>query len=232
MRRRTRSSNDSGSIRVDHGWSTGNQLFGRYTINDERTLLAGAFPERPTSEALRAQQAAIGYTRTGASWVSESPLLVHAAARLRPSAERLRRQRGGRPGSAGSAKRSVHLRSAVHRGNQLRHGAGLQHPAAAAAGQHLVCLDEPVADAGPAYLEGRAPVLALHDGVPAEPVRSRANICTAGDLLPIRRTPRRAAIRSPTFCSATRQRPSATSGRRRRICGRTPMRRTCRTTGG
>ncbi len=66
------SSNDSGSIRVDHSWNTRNQLFGRYTINDERTLLAGAFPERPTSEALRAQQAAIGYTRTGASWVSES----------------------------------------------------------------------------------------------------------------------------------------------------------------
>ena len=65
-------SNDSGSFRLDHSWGAGNLIFGRYTMNDERSLLAGAFPERPTSEALRAQQAAIGYTRAGASWVSEA----------------------------------------------------------------------------------------------------------------------------------------------------------------
>lgn len=63
--------NDSGSVRIDHSWHAGSQLFARYTINDERTLLAGSFPERPTSESLRAQQATVGQTFSGPSWVSE-----------------------------------------------------------------------------------------------------------------------------------------------------------------
>jgi outer membrane receptor protein involved in Fe transport len=63
--------NDTGSARIDHSWRTGSQLFARYTINDERSLLAGSFPERPTSENLRAQQATLGQTFSGPSWVSE-----------------------------------------------------------------------------------------------------------------------------------------------------------------
>ena len=63
---------DNGSFRVDRAWGDRNRLFARYTINDERTLLAGAFPELPTSERLRAQQATLGHTFAGASWVSET----------------------------------------------------------------------------------------------------------------------------------------------------------------
>lgn len=64
--------NDHGSIRVDHGSGEQSRSFARYTINDERTLLAGAFPQRPTSQSLRAQQGAIGETLAGRSWVSET----------------------------------------------------------------------------------------------------------------------------------------------------------------
>jgi len=46
---------DNASFRIDRSWNQRNRLFARYTINDDRTLLAGAFPERPTSERLRAQ---------------------------------------------------------------------------------------------------------------------------------------------------------------------------------
>jgi hypothetical protein len=59
---------DNGSLRIDHAWGERNRLFARYTINDDRILLAGAFPERPTSEQLRAQQATLGHTFAGASW--------------------------------------------------------------------------------------------------------------------------------------------------------------------
>ena len=64
--------NDSGSMRVDHGFNERSRLFARYSINDERTILAGAFPERPTSERLRAQQAALGHTLTGRDWVADT----------------------------------------------------------------------------------------------------------------------------------------------------------------
>ncbi|MEO7144699.1 MAG: TonB-dependent receptor [Bryobacteraceae bacterium] len=63
---------DNGSFRMDHAWGARNRVFSRYTINDERTLVAGSFPERPTSESLRAQQAAIGHTFAGDSWVNEN----------------------------------------------------------------------------------------------------------------------------------------------------------------
>ncbi|HLJ14505.1 MAG TPA: TonB-dependent receptor [Bryobacteraceae bacterium] len=63
---------DSGSLRLDRAWGQRNRIFGRYTINDERSLVAGSFPERPTSESLRAQQATLGHTFAGTSWVGES----------------------------------------------------------------------------------------------------------------------------------------------------------------
>ena len=63
----TERTEDSGSIRVDH-----QRLFFRYTINDERNRLAGAFPELPTDERIRAQQAVAGYTSAGSRWVNEA----------------------------------------------------------------------------------------------------------------------------------------------------------------
>lgn len=69
-----RDHSDNGSLRVDRAWGERNRIFSRYTINDDRTLLAGAFPERPTSESLRAQQATLGHTFAGSSWVLESHL--------------------------------------------------------------------------------------------------------------------------------------------------------------
>ena len=63
---------DNGSLRIDRAWTERGRLFARYTINEDRTLLAGAFPERPTSEQLRAQQAALGHTFAGRTWVNES----------------------------------------------------------------------------------------------------------------------------------------------------------------
>ena len=63
---------DNGSMRVDRAWGDHSRLFARYTINDERTLLAGSFPALPTSENTRAQQAILGHTFAGASWVNET----------------------------------------------------------------------------------------------------------------------------------------------------------------
>jgi hypothetical protein len=65
------SHHDSGSLRLDRQFRHGGLLFGRYTVNDDRGGLGGAFPLRPTSEKLRAQQVAVGYTLAGASWVNE-----------------------------------------------------------------------------------------------------------------------------------------------------------------
>lgn len=67
-----RDHNDNGSMRIDHGFAARSRLFSRYSINDDRSLLAGAFPERPTSEKLRAQQVALGHTLTGGSWVNDT----------------------------------------------------------------------------------------------------------------------------------------------------------------
>ncbi len=63
---------DNGSMRVDRAWGQRSRLFGRYTINDDRSLLAGSFPALPTAESLRAQQVAIGHTLSGSSWVNET----------------------------------------------------------------------------------------------------------------------------------------------------------------
>ncbi len=67
-----RDHNDNGSVRLDRALSQRGRLFARYTINDDRSLLAGSFPALPTQEGTRAQQVALGYTLAGASWVSES----------------------------------------------------------------------------------------------------------------------------------------------------------------
>lgn len=64
--------NDSGSARVDHQFSPRSWLFARYTINDDRGVLAGTFPQLPTTENLRAQQAALGYTVSGTSSLNEA----------------------------------------------------------------------------------------------------------------------------------------------------------------
>lgn len=65
---------DNGSIRLDRAWGDFSRLFARYTINDDRTLLAGSFPALPTSEQLRAQQIALGHTFAGPAWVNETHL--------------------------------------------------------------------------------------------------------------------------------------------------------------
>jgi hypothetical protein len=67
-----RDNSDNGSVRIDHAWGERSRLFARYTINDERSLLAGTFPALPTAENLRAQQIALGHTFAGASWVNET----------------------------------------------------------------------------------------------------------------------------------------------------------------
>jgi outer membrane receptor protein involved in Fe transport len=66
--------NDTGSARIDHEFRDQSRLFVRYTINDERSVLAGSFPQLPTDESLRAQQATIGHTLSGASWLNEARL--------------------------------------------------------------------------------------------------------------------------------------------------------------
>ncbi len=67
-----RDDSDNGSVRLDRAWGERSRLFARYTINDERSLLAGSFPALPTAENLRAQQVALGHTFAGASWVNET----------------------------------------------------------------------------------------------------------------------------------------------------------------
>lgn len=68
----SRDNSDNGSIRIDRAAGEHNRLFVRYTINDERSLMAGNFPVLPDLETLRAQQAAIGHTFAGTSWVNET----------------------------------------------------------------------------------------------------------------------------------------------------------------
>jgi Carboxypeptidase regulatory-like domain/TonB dependent receptor len=67
-----RDDSDNGSVRIDHAWGERSRVFARYTINDERSLLAGSFPALPTAENLRAQQVALGHTFAGSSWVNET----------------------------------------------------------------------------------------------------------------------------------------------------------------
>ncbi len=64
--------NESVSARLDHQFRNRGQLFARYTVNAERGRLAGAFPELPTSERVRAQQVALGHASGRASWSNEA----------------------------------------------------------------------------------------------------------------------------------------------------------------
>jgi len=63
--------NDSVSARIDRQLKGGSLLFARYTVNDERGGIGGNFPLRPTTEDLRAQQAAVGHTIGGPNWSNE-----------------------------------------------------------------------------------------------------------------------------------------------------------------
>ncbi len=63
---------DSVSARIDHQFGNRGTLTGRYTLNEEGNLLAGSFPVLPTTEQVRAQQAALGYIREWGSMVSET----------------------------------------------------------------------------------------------------------------------------------------------------------------
>ncbi len=63
---------DNGSVRIDHQFRDQSHLFSRYTLNDSRDRVAATFPVRPTSEQLRAQQAAAGYTLGRGAWLNEA----------------------------------------------------------------------------------------------------------------------------------------------------------------
>lgn len=63
---------DAGLARVDHQFHHAGTFFTRFAINDDRTILAGTFPQRESQENLRAQQAAIGHTFARASWLNEA----------------------------------------------------------------------------------------------------------------------------------------------------------------
>jgi Carboxypeptidase regulatory-like domain/TonB dependent receptor len=65
-------STDSESGRIDHQFADQSLLTGRYTINGETNIVAGSFPELPTSEQVRAQQAAIGFTKSRTGWIDEA----------------------------------------------------------------------------------------------------------------------------------------------------------------
>ncbi len=67
-----RSTQDNVSGRIDHEVARGIRLFGRYTINGERALVAGSFPLLPTSQGLRAQQAVVGASSTHGSLQNEA----------------------------------------------------------------------------------------------------------------------------------------------------------------
>ena len=83
---------DNVSARIDHQFRNQSQLFGRYTVNDERDRVNSSFPLRPTDENLRGQQAAIGYTRGGGAWLNEAfdeALLAHPEQFVNTIAEKL-----------------------------------------------------------------------------------------------------------------------------------------------
>jgi outer membrane receptor protein involved in Fe transport len=63
---------DSVSARIDHQFGNRATLTGRYTLNEEGNLISGSFPVLPTSEQVRAQQAALAYIREWGSTVSET----------------------------------------------------------------------------------------------------------------------------------------------------------------
>lgn len=63
---------DNVSARVDHEFRDHSRGFARYTINNDHNRLAAGFPERPTQERVRAQQAVLGHTFAGAAWLNEA----------------------------------------------------------------------------------------------------------------------------------------------------------------
>ncbi|MGD0364488.1 MAG: TonB-dependent receptor [Bryobacteraceae bacterium] len=64
--------NDAFSARVDHQFRDRSRFSARYTFNGEQNIIAGSFPLRPTDERVRAQQAALSYTYSGAAWLNEA----------------------------------------------------------------------------------------------------------------------------------------------------------------
>ncbi|MGO4883764.1 MAG: TonB-dependent receptor domain-containing protein [Bryobacteraceae bacterium] len=64
--------NDAFSTRIDHEFRGRSQLSARYTYNGEQNYIAGSFPLRPTDEKVRAQQAALSYIYSGATWLNEA----------------------------------------------------------------------------------------------------------------------------------------------------------------
>ena len=63
---------DSASGRIDHQFSNHSLFTGHYTYNGEGNVIAGSFPLLPYNENVRAQQAALAYTASGAAWIDES----------------------------------------------------------------------------------------------------------------------------------------------------------------
>jgi hypothetical protein len=70
----SQNSHETFSGRLDHEFRDQSRFFARYTLNNENNVLAGNFPELPDNESLRAQQAAIGFTRSSATWINEAGL--------------------------------------------------------------------------------------------------------------------------------------------------------------
>jgi hypothetical protein len=69
-----RTAQDAVVGRIDRQFGARDLLFVRYNLNNDPTTQAGFFPQLPNSEDLRAQQAGVGYTHTGAAWVNEARL--------------------------------------------------------------------------------------------------------------------------------------------------------------
>ncbi len=65
-------SDDNVSTRLDRGFRRYGRIFGRYTLNEQRGRVAGAFPVRPFQEHIRSQQVALGHTLGGLRWLNEA----------------------------------------------------------------------------------------------------------------------------------------------------------------
>ena len=70
----TPSTNNNQNVKahIDRDMKKAGVVFGRYTINNEIGGIGGSFPLRPTSEDVRAQQAVVGHTLAGTSWLNEA----------------------------------------------------------------------------------------------------------------------------------------------------------------
>lgn len=62
---------DNVSARIDHEFTRRGRIFGRYTVNNQDGRIAAAFPELPTTQRLRAQQAALAHTASAGPWLNE-----------------------------------------------------------------------------------------------------------------------------------------------------------------